>query len=131
MSKPLILDASALLAIVKGESGVLNVHSIMQRSAGNIFIHAINAFEVAYKLMLWGFSEEAAWSFPNTSSAKKVDDAGYVIGRRAARLKMVNPFLSLGDCFCIGLAEEMQGCVLTSDGGFQKAQSTVEIIMLR
>lgn len=131
MSVPLILDASALLALAKGEKGDDKVFDIIRQSSGNIFIHAINAFEVAYKLMLWGFPEDAAWEFCNVSGAVKVDDAGDFVGRRAARLKVTSPHLSLGDCFCLSLAEEMRGRVLTSDNGFAKAQSKVEIILLR
>lgn len=131
MTAPLILDASALLAIAKGETGDEKAVDIIRQSTGSIYIHAVNAFEVAYKLMLWGFSEPAAWEFCNVSGAIKVDDAGDFVGRRAARIKVTSPHLSLGDCFCVALAEEMQGRVLTSDNGFTKAQTTAEIIMLR
>lgn len=131
MSKPLILDTSALLAIVKGETGSDAALSIIDGSAGNIYIHAVNAFEVAYKLMLWGFPENVAWDFPDTSSAQKIDDAGGPVSRCAARLKIASPHLSLGDCFCLGLAEDMKGSVLTSDNGFSKVKTTAEIIMFR
>jgi PIN domain nuclease of toxin-antitoxin system len=128
---PLVLDASALLAIAKGEPGDENVLGIIRQSTGNIFIHAVNAFEVAYKLMMWGFSEDAAWELCNVSGAVKIDDAGDFVGRRAARIKLSAPYLSLGDCFCLALAEDMQGRVLTSDKAFAKVQSIAEIILLR
>ena len=131
IAPPLILDASALLAIAKGEIGDRNVLDSIRQSTGNIFIHAVNAFEVAYKLMLWGFPEDAAWEFCNVSGAVKIDDAGDFVGRRAARIKIAAPHLSLGDCFCLALAEDMQGRVLTSDSGFAKAQSAAEIIVFR
>ncbi len=52
MSSPIVLDASALIAIALGEQGDGIVADIMDAAAGNCFIHAINAFEVAYKLFL-------------------------------------------------------------------------------
>ena len=131
MTAPLILDASALLAIAKGEPGSDSVYALLRSSSGNMFIHAINAFEVSYKLMLWGFSEDAAWELAGMGGAIKVDDAGDYVGRRAARLKVASPYLSLGDCFCIALAEDMEGRVLTSDGVFAKVQTSAEVILLR
>ncbi len=128
---PLILDASALLTVAKGETGSAAVLRIIQQSTGNIFIHAVNAFEVAYKLMTWGFPEDEAWEFCNVSGAVKIDDAGDYVGRRAARLKITSPHLSLGDCFCLALAEDMQGRILTSDRGFAKADSIAKIILFR
>lgn len=131
MITPLVLDASALLAIAKNEPGNDSVISIINQSSGQIFIHAINAFEVAYKLMLWGFPEDTAWEFIYMGGAIKIDDAGDFVGRRAARLKTANLHLSLGDCFCIALAEDMEGRVLTSDNGFAKIHTTAEVILLR
>ncbi len=117
--------------MAKGEPGGDTVSEMVRQSSGNVFIHAINAFEVAYKLVLWGFSEEAAWRFIGIGGAIKVDDAGDYVGHRALRLKITAPHLSLGDCFCIALAEDLDGFVLTSDGGFERAKTDTEIVMIR
>lgn len=131
MSTPIILDASALLAIALREPGDDVVVKFIDSAVGNCFIHAINAFEVAYKLMAKDVTEAEAWDAAAFGGAVKVDDAGDYVGKRAARLKIANPSLSLGDCFCIALAEDLEGRVLTSDGGFDKAKTTAEIVMIR
>ncbi len=131
MSSPLVLDASALIAIALREPGDDVVAAIMDTAIGNCFIHAINAFEVAYKLMTKKVSEAEAWNAAAFGGAVKIDDAGDFVGKRAARLKISAPSLSLGDCFCIALAEDFGGRVLTSDGGFAKARTSAEILMFR
>jgi len=131
MSNPIILDASALIAIALREPGDDAVVRLMDSAVGNCFIHAINAFEVAYKLMNKDISETEAWDAAAFGGAIKIDDAGDFVGKGAARLKIANPSLSLGDCFCIALAEDMEGRILTSDGGFAKAKTSAEIIMFR
>lgn len=131
MSVPIVLDASALLAIALREPGDDVVASLMDTATGNCFIHAINAFEVAYKLMVRKVSEAEAWDAAAFGGAIKIDDAGDFVGKRAARLKISTPSLSLGDCFCIALAEDLEGRVLTSDGGFAKAKTSAEILMFR
>lgn len=131
MNAPVIIDASALIAIALRETGDDVVIEVIDSAAGNCFIHAINAFEVAYKLMGKGILESEAWEAAAFGGAIKIDDAGDFVGKRAARLKVANPFLSLGDCFCIALAEDLGGRVLTGDGGFAKATTSAEIVMIR
>ncbi len=126
---PVILDASALLAIALGEPGAGNV--VRQMIPGETYIHAINAFEVASKLMAKTVPEDDAWSAAAFGGVMTIDEAGPPINRRAARLKRDNPHLSLGDCFCLALAEDMHGCVITSDNGFAVAKTSARISMFR
>ncbi len=131
MSGPIVVDASALLAVLKGENGWEKVVRILRSDAGNLFIHGNNAFEVVHKMVLWGVDEDEAWKFVTLHGIQKIDDVGGMIGRRAVRLKIKSPFLSLGDCFAIALAEELSGSVLTSDAMFSKAQTGAEVILFR
>lgn len=126
---PVILDASALLAIALDERGAEDVVRYM--TAGQTYIHAVNAFEVATKLMAKTVTEEDAWMAVAFSGVVTIDDAGSPINRRAAKLKNGNQHLSLGDCFCLALAEDMKGRVITSDGGFAIAQTSAEVVMFR
>lgn len=126
---PIILDASALLAIALNEPGA---ESVVRRMVwGGTYIHAINAFEVAAKLMKKAITEEDAWNAAAFGGVITIDDAGAPINRRAATLKYMNEHLSLGDCFCLALAEEMQGCAVTSDGGFAIAKTSAKVILFR
>lgn len=62
---------------------------------------------------------------------RRISDVGDGITRAVARLKIVNPFLSLGDCFCLSLGEYVDGEVLTSDGGFSRAATVAKILRFR
>ncbi len=126
---PAILDASALLAIALDEPGAADV--VRHMIPGKTYIHAVNAFEVAAKLMAKAVSEADAWSAATFGGVITIDEAGIPINRRAARLKHANPHLSLGDCFCLALAEDMRGCAITSDGGFAIAETSARVVMFR
>lgn len=123
-----ILDASALLAIALDEPGA---ESVVRYMASGAYIHAVNAFEVATKLMRKAVVEEDAWSAAAFGGVIMIDEAGSPINRRAARLKYENQHLSLGDCFCLALAEDMKGYVVTSDGGFAIAKTSAQVVMFR
>lgn len=126
---PVILDASALLAIALDEPGAGEV--VRHMASGETYIHAVNAFEVAAKLMTKALTEEDAWSATAFGGVMTIDEAGNPINRRAARLKYANQHLSLGDCFCLALAEDMKGSVITSDGGFSIADTSANVILFR
>lgn len=128
---PVILDASALLAVALDERGAETVTRYMKAAPGAAFIHAVNAFEVASKLMARAVAEDEAWAAAAFGGAITVTDAGGSLGRRASRLKTANPHLSLGDCFCLALTEEMAGLALTGDGGFAIARTSAGIVMIR
>ncbi len=131
MSSFIILDASALLAVALHEPGGEVVSFHMQSTPDAVIIHAVNALEVAYKLMDKGMSEEFAWTAASFGGAMRIEDTDQDIISIAARIKTKNPYLSLGDSFCLALAEEVRGIVLTSDKGFAKAKTSAEVIMIR
>jgi PIN domain nuclease of toxin-antitoxin system len=51
--------------------------------------------------------------------------------RSAVKLKRANPHLSLGDCFCLALAEDADGSALTSDRGFATAKTSANVVLFR
>jgi PIN domain nuclease of toxin-antitoxin system len=127
----LVLDASALLAIALREAGGDVVLSRIQNAFDGVLIHAVNATEVAFKLMAKGVPENAAWTAATFEGVQRISDVSDEITRTVARLKIANPFLSLGDCFCLSLGEYVEGEVLTSDGGFSRAATTAKICQIR
>ncbi len=127
----LVLDASALLAIALRETGGDVVLSRIRNSFDGVLIHAVNATEVAAKLMARGIPENASWTAATFEGVQRISDAGDEIIRAVARLKSANPFLSLGDCFCLSLGEYVDGEVLTGDGGFSRAATTARICQFR
>lgn len=56
----LVLDASALLAVALREPGGDVVLSRIKNASDGVLIHAVNATEVAFKLMARGIPEDAA-----------------------------------------------------------------------
>lgn len=130
MTSTLVLDASALLAIALDEPGAQSVMQQM-REAEECYIHAVNAFEVASKLMIKTLTEEDAWSAVAFGGARMIDDAGGQLGKTAAKLKYLNNHLSLGDCFCLALGEDLRCAVVTSDGGFAIAKTSAQVVIFR
>lgn len=127
---PVILDASALLAIALDEPGAEDVIHHMTAS-GETYIHAISAFEVATALMAQSVTEDDAWSAAAFGGVVTIDDAGAAINRRAAGLKHANQHLSPGDCFCLALAEDMEAPAITCDGGFAIAKTSALVVVFR
>ena len=127
----LILDSSALLAIALNEPAADVVLNRMQNTSDGVLIHAVNATEVAYKLMLKGVPEDAAWEATSFGGLQRISDVSDVITHAVARLKTTSPFLSLADCFCLALGEYLEADVITSDGRFQRATTLAKVFIFR
>lgn len=131
MSETIVLDASALLAVALHERGGDKVLEHIRSAPGNAVVHAVNVFEVVSKLMEKGMPEPDAWESADFGGIIRIEDVGDYMLRSAVRLKRANPHLSLGDCFCLALAEDVEGYAITSDGGFDIAQTSAKVIMFR
>lgn len=131
MSPALVLDSSALLAFTLFEPGGDFVLSQIQNAPGDVLVHTVNIFEIVYKLMVRGIPEQAAWEAATFGGTKIIDDTGEMLTKRAIRLKVGNLHLSMGDCYCLALAESAQGKVLTSDKGMSNAKTTAEVFLFR
>lgn len=131
MTQPLVLDASALLAVFFKEIGAAFVLDNMRDAGDETYIHGINACEVAYALMRRGMPFHAVWDLVPPPGVHQIDDIKGDLGERVVALKSAHSFLSLGDCFVISLAEQLDGRVLTSDKRFSDAETTAKIVQIR
>lgn len=131
MTVPVVLDASALLAIALSERGGDAVLTEMRKAPGDVLIHAVNAYEVAFKLMIRGIPEAMAWDAATYGGVRLVRDMGATITVGASRLKVSNMFLSMADSFCLALGEAVGGVVLTSDKAFSNAKTDSRVILFR
>ncbi len=131
MTPPLVLDASALLAVSFQEIGAAFVLDCIRDAGTESYIHGVNACEVAYNLMRRGFSPSESWELSPPVGVHQIDDIQGALGERVASLKAAHPFLSLGDCFAISLAEQLDGSVLTGDRRFSEANTTAKVIAIR
>lgn len=131
MTSTLILDASALIAVALHEPGGDAVLAHIQKSGAGALLHAVNAYEVVAKLRERGLSENDAWNAVQLNRIRRVTEIDDDMIRLAANLKRQSPHLSMGDCFCLALAEYFEGACLTSDNGFSTAKTTATVILFR
>lgn len=131
MTDPIVLDASALVAVALHEAGGEAVLERINSASGNAMIHAVNVFEVVSKLMEKGMPEAEAWESADFGGIMRIEDVGDYMVRSAVKLKKANSHLSLGDCFCLALAEDVEGSAITSDGGFSIAKTSANVDLFR
>ncbi|WP_353217691.1 type II toxin-antitoxin system VapC family toxin [Sandarakinorhabdus sp.] len=106
-----VFDASAVLALVRGEPGDTRVANAMQSAV----ICAVNVAEVVERLRR-DFAEENVIAslglvLPPTLAADRELAVAAGLMRAATR----SAGLSTGDCFCLALGARLQAKVLTAD----------------
>ena len=105
-----------MLAYLKGEPGALVVDSLLRDSANVCYAHAINLCEVYYDFLRHAeerIAQEAIADLYADGVIERQDMNGpfwRAVGQHKAR-----GGISLADCFCITLAQDLRGVVVTSD----------------
>jgi PIN domain nuclease of toxin-antitoxin system len=124
----IVLDASAILAVVHGEPGSDQVVPIM----GGSLVSAVNYAEVATKLIDRGFSREAARQVM-IGLGVRVADFDRDLADRTGELRVLTRHrgLSLGDRACLALAEREAAVVLTADRKWRDVVPNLEIRVVR
>lgn len=130
-SLPLVLDASALLASIKDEPGAETVRDIMQDAGEALFMHAVNASEVAYHLIRFGLPTVLAFRLAAPKGVTIVEDLDRLLWERSAILKAEYRNLALGDCVAISLAESLGAELVTGDRLFQEVETTAPVKLFR
>ncbi len=126
-----VLDASALLAVALHERGRHVVLGYIKDSGAGVLIHSVNVFEVVTKLCQKGLSKTEAWGVVDLHDVLRVDEIEDEVLQIAIRIKLAESDLSMGDCFCIALAEYAGGTCITSDKRFCQAETTATISLFR
>lgn len=126
-----ILDASAVIAFFRGEKGGDAVKKLLYTSS--CCIHSVNWIELYYKIH--GYDGEKAadstMAHLRRVGVSVTDITGEDFLRRVAKIKIAYPALSLGDCHAVGLAEWLNGTVITSDKRFSEASAIVKVKQIR
>ncbi len=111
-----VLDACAMLAYLKGETGAEVVGELLENSTENCFAHSVNLCEVYYDFVRRS-DEETERSAITDLLADGVRERKDLsrqfwqgVGQHKARGR-----ISLADCFCIALTQELSGELVTSD----------------
>jgi len=109
-----VLDASAVLAFLQGESGA---DLVEQELSGGAVCGAANWSEVAQKVQRrsgdWSLARALLLSYDLDVAPVELID-----GERAANLWTEYPHLSLGDRLCLALAERLVTEAVTADGAW-------------
>jgi PIN domain nuclease of toxin-antitoxin system len=124
----MVLDASALLALINSEPGA----DIVADALAGASISAVNLCEVVTKMIDFGVPPGEAWS-EAADLVPVVVDFGPELARATAQLRMAtrSAGLSLGDRACLALAEQRRVPALTADRSWESLSIGVEVRLIR
>jgi PIN domain nuclease of toxin-antitoxin system len=126
--KHYVLDASALLAIMLGESGADAVHAVLDRAK----IGAVNLSEVVAKLQERGVPDDAIdQSLADLDLTVVPFDQDQAMLAGKLRLVTRHAGLSLGDRACLAVATSLGAVAITTDQAWTKLRIKVEIKFAR
>jgi PIN domain nuclease of toxin-antitoxin system len=124
----IILDASALLALINQEPGSEKVAAVISTAC----MSSVNVAEVVSKLMDKGFSEVEIREIFGALKLLIIpfdEEQGFIAGLLRADTKSLG--LSLGDRACLSLAIQQKLSVLTADRVWAGLQLGLNIQMIR
>jgi PIN domain nuclease of toxin-antitoxin system len=123
-----VLDSSALFALLRNEEGADRVRAAIDRCV----ISSVNVAEVQTKLVGTGMDEDVAWLHIAAAQCPTVhfnDDHARATG---ALVRVTSPFgLSLGDRACLALAIDRKATVYTTDRIWKKLDLGIRIETIR
>ena len=112
-----VLDASAMVAYLAGESGAIVVDDLLNNPEALCYAHSINLGEVYYDcLRTTGDRRGARKTIIDLFAAGVIErrEMSRRFWMRVGGLK-ARGRISLADCFCIGLAKQLSCEVVSSD----------------
>jgi PIN domain nuclease of toxin-antitoxin system len=110
------LDACAMIAYLRAEPGFAVVASLLTDPTHTCYAHTMNLLEVYYDFIRHTNEPSARRALRALAAdgVKARRDLNRRFFRRVGQLK-ARGRISLADCFCITLAQELGGEVVTSD----------------
>jgi PIN domain nuclease of toxin-antitoxin system len=111
-----VLDACAIIALIKNEDGALIVREALEAEKNICFVHAVNLCEVYYDCLRNYGNDHADNLTTSLIEAGLVlrNDMDMDFWKAAGNLK-TRGRISLADCFAVSLAEREDAVLLTSD----------------
>lgn len=123
-----VLDASALMALIRGEPGADRVAGYLPEAV----ISTVNQAEVQTKLVAAGLEEQLAWWHIAEAGCLAVpfdEDHARIAG---GLVEVTRPLgLSLGDRACLALAIQRQATAYTTDRAWKTLDLGIEIEVIR
>jgi len=128
---PVVMDSSAMIAIALAEPRARLVVETLRAHPGACYIHSVNAYEVAARLVSEGIELPEAWKAAAFGGVQIVSEIAAKMSLRAVEIKTGKESLSLGDCHCLAFAEGMGGSLLTTDERLAEASTIIKAIHLK
>ncbi len=123
-----VLDASALLVLINGETGAAAVAEILEDAV----VSAVNLSEVVGKLLETGMPQKEAESTLGELGLEVYpfdEAAAWSAGVLRSSTKKAG--LSLGDRACLALARELDLPAVTSDSAWARVSAGVKVRLVR
>jgi PIN domain nuclease of toxin-antitoxin system len=128
LPEAIVLDASAILALLKREQGADRVKAVLDQAA----ICAVNVAEVQSKLVVGGLSCQAAEArirFLGCIILPFDEEQAIEAGSLIAQTRSLG--LSLGDRACLALAIDRKATVYTTDKAWKSLNLGIKIEVIR
>jgi PIN domain nuclease of toxin-antitoxin system len=128
MANEVVLDASAMLAILKRERGADRVLAVLNRA----MVSCVNLAEVQTKLVDAGLDPAHAWASVTFLGCRGIpfgEEQARESGTLVTQTKSLG--LSLGDRACLALAIERKAKVYTADRNWKSLSVGIEIEVIR
>ena len=125
----IVLDASAILAVIHGEAGHEKLTTELLAGA---VASTVNLAEVQARLVSRGWSPEEAWEDTTSPIREAVpfnEEHARIAGSLTALTRPLG--LSLGDCACLALAIALKAPVYTADKTWKGLKLNVRIHVIR
>ena len=127
MDKAVVLDASALLALMRNEPGAAAVASCVSRA----MICAINLAEVQSALVIAGLDEQTAWWHIEQLECESVpfdSNLARIAGGLVAATRRLG--LSLSERACLALALDRQAPAYTTNPKWKDLPLEVSVVLV-
>jgi ribonuclease VapC len=124
--RPVVLDSSAVLALLQGEPGADEVEGLLDGA----LMSCVNLSEVLQKAEQHGVDTEGL-EYDLEALGIELRDFDVGTARPAAELWSDRNELSLGDRACLALAKLSDATAITADGRWTTAGLGVDVRMIR
>jgi ribonuclease VapC len=129
-AKTYVMDASALLAVARGERGAELVSDYLESE--QCVISAVNLAEVGSKLIDLGLPESELARALQQFNVDVIDaDFDLAVSTSALRAQTKILGLSLGDRSCLALANHLKGIAVTADKAWSELDESLAIAVLQ
>ena len=123
-----VIDASALLALLFGEAG----HEVVAEALSHGIMSAVNLAEVVSRLFFLGADEQMAQNRLSDLPIEIVPfTAEHAYRAGLLRIATKSKGLSLGDRACLATAEDLKLPVLTSDKSWSLLKLSIPVQVIR